>query len=272
MPMQQIPGQAPYNLLMPPRVPQQHQQQQQPGAEQWMAIPHGIQGCPPGLEYLTQIDQLLVKQEVEIFEVMTGIETANKYKIQNSMGQDVYKAKEKSDFCSRMCCGPIRDFHMEITDHTGREVLHLDRPLNCGTCCFPCCLQKLTVTSPITGEVLGLIKQKWHPFLPVFEICDVNENVVLKLNGPFCAVSCCSDVNFEITTNDDVTVGKITKQWSGFAKEMFTDADNFGITFPLDLDVKFKAVLVGAVILIDFMFFEQAPNQQHNSRLSTQLF
>ena len=127
-----MPGQAPYNLLMPSHVPQQHQQQQ-PGAEQWMAIPQGIQGCPPGLEYLTQIDQLLVKQEVEIFEVMTGIETANKYKIQNSMGQDVYKAEEKSDFCSRMCCGPIRDFHMEITDHTGREVLHLDRPLNCGT-------------------------------------------------------------------------------------------------------------------------------------------
>lgn len=25
-------------------------------------------------------------------------------------------------------------------------------------------------------------------------------------------------------------VGKISKQWSGLAKEMFTDADNFGIT------------------------------------------
>ena len=25
-------------------------------------------GCPPGLEYLTQIDQLLVNQQVEIFE------------------------------------------------------------------------------------------------------------------------------------------------------------------------------------------------------------
>jgi len=25
-------------------------------------------------------------------------------------------------------------------------------------------------------------------------------------------------------------VGKVSKQWSGLAKEMFTDADNFGIT------------------------------------------
>ena len=30
----------------------------------------------------------------------------------------------------------------------------------------------------------------------------------------------------------------ITKQWTGILKEAFTDADNFGINFPLDLDVK----------------------------------
>ena len=33
-------------------------------------------------------------------------------------------------------------------------------------------------------------------------------------------------------------IGKITKQWTGLAKEAFTDADNFGINFPIDLDVK----------------------------------
>lgn len=45
-------------------------------------------------------------------------------------------------------------------------------------------------------------------------------------------------------------VGKISKQWSGFAREVFTDADFFGITFPLDLDVRMKAVLLGATFLI----------------------
>lgn len=45
-------------------------------------------------------------------------------------------------------------------------------------------------------------------------------------------------------------VGKISKQWTGLAKEVFTDSDNFGITFPIDLDVKMKATLLGAVFLI----------------------
>ena len=45
-------------------------------------------------------------------------------------------------------------------------------------------------------------------------------------------------------------VGKISKQWSGFAREIFTDADFFGINFPMDLDVRMKAVLLGATFLI----------------------
>lgn len=90
-----------------------------------MPIPENITpGCPPGLEYLTQIDQLLVHQQIEIFEsmlqtleikyciyyimwlntstvvlyvstVVTNFETENKYRIRNTLGQQVYFAKER---------------------------------------------------------------------------------------------------------------------------------------------------------------------------------
>lgn len=33
-----------------------------------MNMPQGIPNCPPGLEYLTMIDQLLVQQKVEVLE------------------------------------------------------------------------------------------------------------------------------------------------------------------------------------------------------------
>lgn len=45
-------------------------------------------------------------------------------------------------------------------------------------------------------------------------------------------------------------VGRISKQWSGLLREAFTDADYFGITFPMDLDVRMKAVMIGACFLI----------------------
>lgn len=53
-----------------------------------------------------------------------------------------------------------------------------------------------------------------------------------------------------LSRDGDTVVGRISKQWSGLIKEAFTDADNFGITFPIDLDVRMKAVMLGACFLI----------------------
>lgn len=51
-----------------------------------------------------------------------------------------------------------------------------------------------------------------------------------------------------------MVIGKISKQWAGFMRELFTNADKFGIQFPFDLDVKIKALLLGASFLIVSLF------------------
>lgn len=53
-----------------------------------------------------------------------------------------------------------------------------------------------------------------------------------------------------LSVDETASVGRVSKQWTGYIQEAFTDADNFGIKFPLDLDVKIKAVLLGACFLI----------------------
>ena len=72
-------------------------------------------------------------------------------------------------------------------------------------------------------------------------------------------LSCLDDYYcfFQVLTLDGEKVGRVTKQWTGVIKEALSDADNFGITFPMDLDVKVKASLLAACLLIDFMFFEE---------------
>ncbi|XP_074657461.1 phospholipid scramblase 1-like [Tubulanus polymorphus] len=235
---------------------------QQPVA--WVSAPQGKPAnCPPGLEYLTQVDQLLVHQQIELLEAFTGFETNNKYEIKNSMGQRVYFAAEDTSCCTRNCCGPSRPFEIQIMDNSGREVIHLHRPLRCSTCWCPCCLQKVEVSAPV-GNNIGYIKQAWSICSPKFYIQDSKEETVLQIQGPCFHCSICGDVEFQVLSADgDVQVGKISKQWSGFAKELFTDADNFGIQFPMDLDVNIKAVMVGAVFLIDFMFFEKEDNKEN---------
>ncbi|KAK7469818.1 hypothetical protein BaRGS_00036147 [Batillaria attramentaria] len=222
----------------------------------WMQAPSGPANCPPGLEYLTQIDQLLVKQKMEAIEAFTGFETNNKYEIRNTMGQRVYMAVEDTCCCTRNCCGSARPFDIKVMDNHKKEVMHLERPLRCTSCLCFCCLQKLEVQAP-PGTVVGYVRQACSCFHPRYKINNAQDETVLRIKGPCCRCNICGDIEFEVTSADESThVGQISKQWSGLAKEIFTDADNFGVTFPLDMDVKTKATMLGAVFLIDFMYFE----------------
>ncbi len=117
------------------------------------------------------------------------------------------------------------------------------------------------------GEALGSVEQEFSILVPVFRVKDAHGKVVLRIKGPFLTCSCCgSDVEFKVLTpgDDGREVGVITKQWSGLVREAWTDSDNFGVTFPVDLDVRMKATLLGAVFLIDFMFFEKSGDQAND--------
>lgn len=87
-----------------------------------MNMPQGPAQCPPGLEYLTLIDQLLIHQKVEMLEALIGFETNNKFTIKNSIGQKVYYAVEDTDCLTRNCCGPIRPFEIKILDNFKNQV------------------------------------------------------------------------------------------------------------------------------------------------------
>ena len=101
--------------------------------------------------------------------------------------------------------------------------------------------------------------------IPQFVVKDCNDEVALRIEGPLCTFSICGDVEFKVLSPDGSTeVGKISKQWSGLLREGFTDADHFGISFPMDLDVRMKATLLGALFLIDFMFFEKKGNEEQD--------
>ena len=59
----------------------------------------------------------------------------------------------------------------------------------------------------------------------------------------------------QVLSGDGQKIGKISKQWRGIVRESFTDTDMFGINFPMELDAKMKAVLIGACLLIVKILF-----------------
>uniref|UniRef100_A0A671QHN7 Phospholipid scramblase n=1 Tax=Sinocyclocheilus anshuiensis TaxID=1608454 RepID=A0A671QHN7_9TELE len=206
---------------------------------------------PPGGTYFAQILNMyyVMNKTCMVYAALAGLESNNKYEIRNSMGQNVFYAVEENDCLTRQCCGPLRSFTIRVLDNFGQEIITVSRPLKCMSWFVPCCLQELEIQAP-PGNTVGYVLQQWHPFLPKFTIENEHREPVLKLQGPFCGWSCLPDVDFEILTMDEVSIGKISKQWTGLLREAFTDSDNFGIQFPMDLDVRMKAVMIGACFLI----------------------
>ena len=78
--------------------------------------------------------------------------------------------------------------------------------------------------------------------------------LLATLRGPFF-----KPWTFHIEQNGQ-EVGLIQKRWSGFGKELFTDADNFGVTFGDVQDARLRTLIVAATFLLDFVHFENRGN------------
>ncbi|XP_040121097.1 phospholipid scramblase 2-like [Oryx dammah] len=188
--------------------------------------------------------------------VIISYETNNRYEIKNSHGQRIYFAAEDTALCTRLCCGSYRPFTVRIHDLKDQEVITLKRPLQCSSCCFPCCLQEIEIYAP-PGIPIGYATQTWHPCLPKFTIQNENKKDILRIIDPYVVCNFCGNIEFKIKSLDGKNVvGKISKQFTRIMREIFTHYSNFGIQFPADIDVKMKAVILGMCFLLDFMFYE----------------
>lgn len=237
----------------------------------WIPVPAPIDGVTPGLEYLTMVDTVVIQQVYEVLELLTSWESKNRYSLKNANGEQVYFAAEESECCERQCCGPQRGFTIHIVDNFKREVITLRRPFKCCGGTFSClagidcCAQECTIESP-PGNVIGSVVQRPTCCSTGFHVKDADGRDIFRIEGPCCCLLIgCQDKEFPVVSMNGNHVGAITKKWGGCFREAFTDADVFRVTFPMDLDVKMKAILLGATFLIDFMAFEQQQNSNNNS-------
>lgn len=208
------------------------------------------------------------------FVVVCNWEGNNEYTVFNNQRQPLFKAREDTDCCTRQVCGAQRPFDIWVTDGAQRPVLHLERPLKCCCSCFimccDCCAQELRVTDSARNEAaVGSIIQRFACCSPNFAIRDDMGNTLYRLVGPCWNCSCCGDVEFKVLNplddDDAEPVAVIAKKLGNLVQEAFTDADNFGVKFPQQMPTQHKALLLSAVFLVDFMYFESGPQQSNQT-------
>ncbi len=195
------------------------------------------------MQALSSVEALVVSQRKEWGEILTGFETRNKYVVFDADGNELYLAAEHAgSWLVRMFLKALRPFEMSVLRRDGNAVLRLSRP-------FRFFFHEIAVHDA-GGGLLGTIKKRFSILRRHYAVLDAEGQQTLELFGPVF-----HPWTFLIKQGG-VEVGRITKKWSGLAKEAFTDADNFGVTFPREWDVRLKALFLGAVFLIDFVHFE----------------
>jgi len=195
------------------------------------------------MDRLASISSLMVKQQKEWGEILTGFETKNKYSVCDESGNEIYLAAEDpgSSFM-RWFLKALRPFTLSVLTLQGDLVLQVKRP-------FRFYFHRLEIYDA-RGGLLGVVQKKFSILRRIYSVMNPQEQEVCQLFGPIL-----HPWTFEIK-KDGMVFGKITKKWSGLMKEGFTDADNFGVTFEPSCDYNLKAILLGAVFLIDFVHFE----------------
>ena len=193
---------------------------------------------------LSSSNSFFISHHPQWSEAFFGIEHANKYSISDSTGQEILFAhEEKGSFLKRFFMQNTRPFVINVFNREQKLLFKVNRP-------FRFIWQECSAVTEL-GETLGSIRMRWAFFSKKYDITDSTDQVIFTIQSPML-----KPWTYFIYKMDK-QVGLITKKWTGFKKELFTTADNFGLQLDTNASDKEKSLLLSAVFLIDFMYFEK---------------
>lgn len=237
------------------------------------------------LSELNNCTEVVIKQQPEFFEMITGCETANRYHVFGVTPQGMkylFKCMERSDWCMRACCpSNIREFNMEIyhivnggIQINSKKFANAFKPLKCS--CFCCNRPEILVNMGEESTLVGRIKHKFSCFDPEFEVFESNGNLKYFVHadccqcGLLCSNNICGKFStavfniYSVGTNS--LVATISKMSAQSYSEVVTDADSYKVTFPSDASPNDKILLIVLGLMIDYQYFESDASNDKSRR------
>lgn len=176
---------------------------------------------PSGLENLLHIHEVLVQQKLCSYHT---------FHVKTIDGDKIFRAVKNNDCCTSNCC----EDDIKIMNTQNQEVIHLNQQWN-GCCC--CKKPEMLVTIPHIGYV-GKVVLKGFCFDENFDVETSAGDVMFKIKR-FRWFS----FKFQVLTLDGVEIGQIKRKFPCCGRYYYI------ISFPIDLDIRYKALLLGAGFL-----------------------
>lgn len=190
--------------------------------------------------------RILVHQIKEWGEILVGFESRNRYELKDESGTLLgYAAEEGGGFgraIGRQFFGSGRKATIHILDTDGKETARGVKP-------FTWFFHRVEV---FAGErKLGAVQRRFSIISRRFTVETADGTELFTIDSPWLRVW-----TFQLLFRDQ-EVGVIKKQWGGMLKEMFSDADVFGLEYdPLPELEAVQPLLIFATLLVDLVCFE----------------
>lgn len=197
----------------------------------------GAAGSPAGGGSLFTEPVLVVNQKAKLIEVN------NEYAVYNQHGQQVGAVREVGQSAMKKFVRVVSDFDqyfthkLQVVDADGRVVLALTRPAKV--------IKSRIIVQGSDGRELGQIVQQ--NILGKIRFALVSgEQQIGSLNGENWL-----SWDFNVQDASGREVARITKTWQGFAKALFTTADNYVVQIHHQLAQPLHSLVVASALGID---------------------
>ena len=190
-------------------------------------------------------ERVLVQQTKEWGEIILGFESKNRYELTDDTGQTLGYAAEEAKgvgaWFLRNLFGRCRKASIHIYGKDGEQLGRGEKP-------FRFYFHRMEIHDG--GERVGAIQRKFSLLHRKFVLENPAGEEVMEIYSPLFRIW-----TFKLLFQGD-EVGRISKKWGGLLKEMFTDADLFGVECQPHVPVEVRRMLLVATFLIDFTCFE----------------
>lgn len=283
-------------MMMAPAAPMMmapgQQYMPQPGGVNYYAFQVGVPMDPWAV--LRGMDRVVIKQQLQLLEVIVGWEMAQKFLIADGNQRDVFIAAERQNGIMGMLGRQALDesqrpFTMDIAMLTGPGMqpapfIRLERPYTCTCCCFN--RPRLNVYNAFDNRLLGYVTDPWTCCCQFkFTIHDAMDNEILKIDQSACscAMCCwgwpcgCQKVDFAvIDSKTGQAVGNIQRQFNsmqalGMVTGVNMDADQFQVDFHAVQAAEWKAVLIGAAMDLEYRKFGVGGQERRDESVGARL-